>query len=257
MSKFRTHYNNLKVEEDASVEDIRAAFKYYFLKFHPNKFIGNQQRAKIVMQFASEAYVVLSDPLKRTDYNLLIDDHRKKNDRELIRHSESEPVQKQENIHLGMPHYISSNRFFSWKPLVIVLVLVGLGYAVWLSFNDKITQNLSPIRTIDNSNMSFGFVFENKCKHPITLVIRYKGLDNIWYFDEWEGVSSNELFSLEDESGKPLTSSSPLWYYYARTTHETGLEWKGKNHFTYSNRRLPMIEIEDVEGDNEWTINCD
>jgi hypothetical protein len=257
MSKFRTHYNNLKVEEDASVEDIRAAFKFYFLKFHPNKFIGNQQRAKIVMQFASEAYSVLSDPLKRTDYNLWIADHRQKNDQELISYSAPESVQKQENIPLGMPHSISSNRLFSWKLLVIVLVLVGLGYAAWLSFNDQITQNLHPIRPVETSNMSFGFVFENKCKHPITLVIRYKGLDNIWHFDEWEDVSSNELFSLEDESGKPLTSSSPLWYYYARTTIETGLEWKGKSHFTYSNRRLPMIEIEDVEGDNGWTISCD
>jgi curved DNA-binding protein CbpA len=30
MPEFRTYYSHLKIEEDASIEDIRAAFKVYF-----------------------------------------------------------------------------------------------------------------------------------------------------------------------------------------------------------------------------------
>ena len=66
MPEFRTHYNHLKIEEDASIEDIRAAFKVYFLKFHPNKNAGNKQRAKQVMLIVSEAYSILSNPQKKS-----------------------------------------------------------------------------------------------------------------------------------------------------------------------------------------------
>jgi uncharacterized membrane protein len=257
MPEFRTHYNHLKIEEDASIEDIRAAFKAYFLKFHPNKHGGNKQRAKQVMLIVSEAYSILSNPQKRADYDSWIAKNRQNKEQELIGRGELKKAQKFEGRAPEIISPVADKKLSVWKMPVLILVLVGLGYAGWLIFNQENFSTPILSRIIDSPNANYGFVFENKCKHPITLLIRYKGLDGDWYFGGWWDVDSGALFYLQDENGKRLTSRSPIWYYYARTTNDAGLEWKGSNRFTYGGTRLPMIEIEDNGYDSEWSISCD
>ena len=64
----RTHYDSLKVTEDAPQEVIRAAYRALSLKHHPDKTGGNP-RALYKMQALNEAYAVLSDARKRADYD--------------------------------------------------------------------------------------------------------------------------------------------------------------------------------------------
>lgn len=60
-----THYETLGVERDATDAQIRIAFKRLARKYHPDK--GGDVSA---FQAAQKAYEVLSDPARRTQYDL-------------------------------------------------------------------------------------------------------------------------------------------------------------------------------------------
>lgn len=64
----RTHYESLKVTEDAPPEVIRAAYRALSLKHHPDRCDGSP-RSKQTMQALNEAYAVLSDPHQRAAYD--------------------------------------------------------------------------------------------------------------------------------------------------------------------------------------------
>lgn len=64
----RTHYDNLKVAENAPIEVIRAAYRALCQKMHPDKNPGNADAHRI-MQILNDAYTVLSDPASRAAYD--------------------------------------------------------------------------------------------------------------------------------------------------------------------------------------------
>ncbi len=61
----KNYYDILGVAKNASEEDIKAAFRKLAHKYHPDKKGGNEARFKEV----SEAYSVLSDKKKRSEYD--------------------------------------------------------------------------------------------------------------------------------------------------------------------------------------------
>lgn len=68
MRNLRTHYDNLKVANDAPTEVIRAAYRSLSQKYHPDRNGGNLDSEKI-MRVLNEAYDVLSDPVKRKEHD--------------------------------------------------------------------------------------------------------------------------------------------------------------------------------------------
>lgn len=68
MSKFHTHYDNLKVTRDAPPEVIRAAYKTLCHKFHPDRNAGSQ-RATQTFQLITTAYEILSDAERRSQHD--------------------------------------------------------------------------------------------------------------------------------------------------------------------------------------------
>ncbi|MHD0644892.1 DnaJ domain-containing protein [Pseudomonas aeruginosa] len=68
----RTHYDNLHVNEKASPEVIRAAYKALAQKWHPDRNPDNKARATRNFQIISRAYEVLSDPAARAEYDAKI-----------------------------------------------------------------------------------------------------------------------------------------------------------------------------------------
>ena len=69
MPKYHTHYDNLQVTQNASIEVIRAAYKSLAQKWHPDKHPNNKEYAERIMQIINEAYAVLSDPTKRKEHD--------------------------------------------------------------------------------------------------------------------------------------------------------------------------------------------
>ncbi|MBN6358352.1 DnaJ domain-containing protein, partial [Escherichia coli] len=61
---FQTHYDNLKVSQDAPYEIIQAAYRTLAKKYHPDLNKQDPECARI-MKIINESYVVLSDPEKR------------------------------------------------------------------------------------------------------------------------------------------------------------------------------------------------
>jgi curved DNA-binding protein CbpA len=64
----RTHYDNLKVAENAPDEVIKAAYRALSQKYHPDKNSGDAEAHRI-MQIINAAYAVLSDAAQRSRYD--------------------------------------------------------------------------------------------------------------------------------------------------------------------------------------------
>lgn len=67
-----THYDELKVKQDAPLEVIRAAYKVLCQKYHPDKFPGREESANKIMKTINAAFALLSNPDKRRAYDALI-----------------------------------------------------------------------------------------------------------------------------------------------------------------------------------------
>lgn len=65
----RTHYQTLKVAEDAPPEVIKAAYRALSQQHHPDSNQESQEEAVRAMQAINEAYEALIDPASRNDYD--------------------------------------------------------------------------------------------------------------------------------------------------------------------------------------------
>ena len=64
----RTHYDNLKIAEGAPDEVVKAAYRALSQRYHPDKNPGNKD-AERIMQILNDAYDILSDPVRRRQYD--------------------------------------------------------------------------------------------------------------------------------------------------------------------------------------------
>jgi curved DNA-binding protein len=72
--EFKDYYQTLGVARDATVQDIKKAFRKLARKYHPD--VSKEPDAQARMQELNEAYTVLSDPEKRAAYDQLGRGHR-------------------------------------------------------------------------------------------------------------------------------------------------------------------------------------
>ena len=248
MPDFRTHYDNLKVSEKANTEELRVAFKNRFLKFHPDNHPGNRERTLGYLQVIKESYSILSDPAQREAHDEWIAEKRSELEKEAG--SAVERGSKSEEIKTG-------NRLFSWKFLILGLALAIIAYFGSTSLNMDDFPVLSMLKGIDETKPDYQFNFQNQCRYPVTLAIRYWGLDEKWHKAGWWDVEPGDAVYLEDTDGNRLISNNSIWYYYAKTIRGDSIEWSGKYRFNFNGSALRMIEMEDTAGDSDWIISCD
>lgn len=65
--EFKDYYQTLGVARDATVDDLKKAFRKLARKYHPD--ISKEKDAELRMKEINEAYAVLSDPEKRAAYD--------------------------------------------------------------------------------------------------------------------------------------------------------------------------------------------
>ncbi|MBF2029365.1 MAG: J domain-containing protein [Oscillatoriales cyanobacterium C42_A2020_001] len=68
MQNFRNYYDILGVNKDATAEEVKKSFRKLARQFHPDLNPGNKE-AEERFKSINEAYEVLSDPSKRTQYD--------------------------------------------------------------------------------------------------------------------------------------------------------------------------------------------
>ncbi len=67
-TKKQNHYESLKVSDKAPLEVIKAAYRVLSMRWHPDKNPGDERAARM-MRMLNEAYEVLSDPVRRLEYD--------------------------------------------------------------------------------------------------------------------------------------------------------------------------------------------
>jgi curved DNA-binding protein CbpA len=65
----KDYYEVLGVVPDANFEEIKEAYRRLAFKYHPDKNLKSEEAHK-KMQEINEAYAILSDPIKRREYDL-------------------------------------------------------------------------------------------------------------------------------------------------------------------------------------------
>lgn len=65
----KCHYETLGVEQDATDDDLKKAYRKLALKWHPDKNPDNTEESKKQFQLIQAAYEVLSDPQERAWYD--------------------------------------------------------------------------------------------------------------------------------------------------------------------------------------------
>lgn len=69
MKKFKTHYDDLQVTENASPEVIRGAYRSLAQKWHPDRNPEQREEAERITCLINAAYAILSDPQRRREYD--------------------------------------------------------------------------------------------------------------------------------------------------------------------------------------------
>lgn len=67
-SQIKDYYSILDVSKNASIEEIRLAYRRQIAKYHPDKNSGSTNSTEIT-KLINEAYDILSDPEKRDQYD--------------------------------------------------------------------------------------------------------------------------------------------------------------------------------------------
>eukprot|EP01111_Echinosteliopsis_oligospora_P015536 TRINITY_DN6171_c0_g1_i1.p1 TRINITY_DN6171_c0_g1~~TRINITY_DN6171_c0_g1_i1.p1 ORF type:complete len:407 (+),score=110.68 TRINITY_DN6171_c0_g1_i1:102-1322(+) len=63
-------YIRLEISKDVTTADIKKAYRRLALKHHPDRNKGNEKSSEEKFKLIQEAYIILSDPEKRKDYDL-------------------------------------------------------------------------------------------------------------------------------------------------------------------------------------------
>jgi curved DNA-binding protein CbpA len=123
-----THYESLKVTEDAPPEVIRAAYRALSLKYHPDRTNGNPQALR-QMQRINEAHDVLSDRWKRDAYDGELNRHR--NPGASVRRGSPKPVRHEVRFSSPRPAWMKSSFLFLSDARFVIPVVILIWWIVF------------------------------------------------------------------------------------------------------------------------------
>lgn len=66
------YYQILQISNDASLTDVKKAYRKLALQYHPDRNLGNEKQAEQIFRVVAEAYEVLSDETKRKEYDTML-----------------------------------------------------------------------------------------------------------------------------------------------------------------------------------------
>ena len=66
------YYSILELNKNATPDEIKKAYKKFAFKYHPDRNIDNKDASEKKFSEINEAYSILSDPVKKKEYDLLV-----------------------------------------------------------------------------------------------------------------------------------------------------------------------------------------
>ncbi|MCA1791630.1 MAG: DnaJ domain-containing protein, partial [Thioalkalivibrio sp.] len=145
MTRIRTHYHNLQVQEDASPEVIEGAWRVLARKWDPERHPDNRERAERVRRIIDQAYRVLSDVRLRDEHDAWI-----RAEREAIEPSEPEPVPvaRDRYAHAAATPSRTRGRSGPFGLTGIAMAWVGAFALMWWLFDDYLDRREFPNRDL-------------------------------------------------------------------------------------------------------------
>ncbi len=164
----------------------------------------------------------------------------------------------------GEVHWVSASDLKTKDEALDNDISLGIGVVgaalVVCAFNPEACKSkpTQPATSLNSAGAGTGeFKVINNCQHPVRLAIHYRNLGGAWVSMGWWTVGPKAAIYLADSTNRRLSTSSEGWYYYAESTDQTNLVWKGDKIIKYEGVELPMSLLKDDEGDSEWTLVCD
>lgn len=155
--KSKNYYEVLGLSRDCSAADIRRAYHLLARKYHPDVTLMEKSYAAYMMGALSESYKILSDPVKRAEYDRFLDEPQK-----VVKPTAADAAKKNntvKNVHKGFAskffYYVafgisSIKRLYKYYPStaryalgLLFLILFDLFYGC--SFDKKADNVESPI----------------------------------------------------------------------------------------------------------------
>lgn len=134
----KTHYENLQVTENASLEVIKGAYKFLSQKWHPDKNPDNRAESERITRILNEAYSVLSDPIRRKEH----DDWIHKQRQRTTANQERAAVQQHADLNSVSTEHQPPHQSFlkrAWFMLLFVVALaVLLGLMPYQLFKEEL-----------------------------------------------------------------------------------------------------------------------
>lgn len=144
MSKFKTHYDNLKIQKTAPIEVVRAAYRGLSQKYHPDR-NQNDPEAGRIMVLINQAYETLSDPVKRQKHDIWIEEQ------EAQQEQKAQPQQKAQQEQKTQPQQKDSDSSILTKFLFIIkfslagIIVLSILYVLLFSNNKSTDDEYSTV----------------------------------------------------------------------------------------------------------------
>lgn len=127
---------------------------------------------------------------------------------------------------------------------------------VLAELNKEYSQSQGGGSRQSGTSQGYRYYFTNNCSRPVTLAIRYRDVAGQWRTEGWWKFAPGAGNYLSSSTHQELRSNSAVWYYYAETTDGSDWSWTGSSPVSFDGRNLRMQEMNDKEGDSEWSITC-
>jgi len=135
MARIHTHYDNLKVARNAPLKVIRAAYKALSQEYHPDRNPGDVEAARI-MPIINASYDVLSDPEKRREYDLWIEQQERGKEQESVTSNQSKAAPAPSPLALFL-------RWIAMIPVAVVGYIAVYTIVFWIA-----TWNLTTFTSV-------------------------------------------------------------------------------------------------------------
>ncbi len=194
-----TFYEILEVNENASKEVIHMAYKALCKKYHPDIFSGDTKYAEEQMKRINTAYDVLSDDVKRKEYDISLKGYRDKK-------QEDEPIDISKKI-----SKIQSNKKKKIIISIILFVVLLIAVIVGILIINNIHQNdLDEVKTD-----------ETKYSDDYTVANNYDNNDDEQSFAEWSNENKEKSDFLDKHIVFVIDGFGNYYYTYDQMIYVT------------------------------------